>query len=104
MWQIQNIITEVTDDINPADMPEQNTLVAREISTTDYKFAEHKIESIGVGKDRENQENTVRVPSKQLEQINDLFGELIIQRNGLNSQIEKLRKLVRHLSQRVQTS
>ncbi|QSJ15416.1 hybrid sensor histidine kinase/response regulator [Nostoc sp. UHCC 0702] len=90
------------DDMYPADMPEENTLVAREISTTDFKFVEHKIESVGVVKDRENPENTVRVPSKQLEQINDLFGELIVQRNGLNSQIEKLRKLVRHLSQRMQ--
>lgn len=54
-------------------------------------------------KDKENHENTVRVPSKQLEHINDLFGELIIQRNGLNSQLEKLRKLVHILSHRVQT-
>lgn len=68
-------------------------------STTDYKF----VEANNLGKEREIQENSVRVPSKQLEQIHDLFGELIIQRNGLNSQLEKLRKLVRHLSQRVQT-
>lgn len=47
-------------------------------------------------------ENTVRVPSKQLEQINDLFGELIIQRNGLNLQLDRLRKLALSLSQRVQ--
>jgi two-component system, chemotaxis family, sensor histidine kinase and response regulator PixL len=53
-------------------------------------------------KERESQENTVRVPSKQLEQINDLFGELIIQRNGLNLQLDRLRKLVRNLNQRVQ--
>jgi chemosensory pili system protein ChpA (sensor histidine kinase/response regulator) len=58
-----------------------------------------KDESISVGKEHEN---TVRVPSKQLEQINDLFGELLIQRNGLNSQLERLRKLVRSLNQRVQ--
>ncbi|MEA5565868.1 hybrid sensor histidine kinase/response regulator [Anabaena sp. UHCC 0399] len=55
-------------------------------------------------KEREHQqENSVRVPSKQLEKINDLFGELIVQRNGLNSQLEKLRKLVRNLNQRVRT-
>jgi chemosensory pili system protein ChpA (sensor histidine kinase/response regulator) len=47
-------------------------------------------------------DNTVRVPSKQLEQINDLFGELIIQRNGLNLQLDRLRKLALSLSQRVQ--
>ncbi len=73
-----------------------------EISSTDYRFVERNSEPISVGKDREAAENTVRVPSKQLEQINDLFGELIIQRNGLNLQMERLRKLIRNLSQRVQ--
>lgn len=53
-------------------------------------------------KERDNQENTVRVPSKHLEKINDLFGEIIVQKNGLNVQIERLRKLVTSLSQRVQ--
>jgi chemosensory pili system protein ChpA (sensor histidine kinase/response regulator) len=67
------------------------------------RFTERKGEPMVVGKERDIQENTVRVPSKQLEQINDLFGELIVQRNGLNSQLERLRKLVRNLSQRVQT-
>jgi two-component system, chemotaxis family, sensor histidine kinase and response regulator PixL len=95
--------TEIEDeDINFADVPEPNILFTPEISPTDYKFGEPKVETVSVSKDREAHENTVRVPSKQLEQINDLFGELIVQRNGLNSQLEKLRKLVRHLSQRVQ--
>ncbi|CDN13119.1 Signal transduction histidine kinase CheA [Richelia intracellularis] len=48
-------------------------------------------------------ENTVRVPSKELEKINDLFGEIIIQRNGLNLQLGKLRKLTDLLYQRIQT-
>lgn len=63
---------------------------------------ERKAEQPEKTKERETTENTVRVPSKQLEQINDLFGELIIQRNGLNLQLERLRKLVRGLNQRVQ--
>lgn len=54
-------------------------------------------------KERETPENTVRVSSRQLEQINDLFGELIIQRNGLNVQLERMRKLIRTLNGRVQT-
>ncbi|BAZ17860.1 CheA signal transduction histidine kinase [Calothrix sp. NIES-4071] len=62
---------------------------------------ERKVEQPEKARERE-QENTVRVPSKQLEQINDLFGELVIQRNGLNLQLERLRKLVRNLNQRVQ--
>ncbi len=66
------------------------------------QFPEAKAEPAEKPKERESQENTVRVPSKQLEQINDLFGELIIQRNGLNLQLDRLRKLVRNLNQRVQ--
>lgn len=47
---------------------------------------------------KETQENTVRVPSKQLELLTDLFGELTIERNGLDVQLERLRNLVRILS------
>ncbi|PLZ11232.1 hybrid sensor histidine kinase/response regulator [Fischerella thermalis] len=85
------------------ELGEPTPINAREIPVTDYKFVEPKREAIAANKDREIQENTVRVPSKQLEQINDLFGELIIQRNGLNLQLERLRKLIRNLSQRVQS-
>jgi chemosensory pili system protein ChpA (sensor histidine kinase/response regulator) len=60
-------------------------------------------ESITISHRFENGENTVRVPSKELEQINDLFGEIIIQRNGLNLHLERLRKLMGNLYQRVQT-
>jgi two-component system, chemotaxis family, sensor histidine kinase and response regulator PixL len=82
------------------DQPEP--VISREIPTTDYKFVERKAEPVNVGSKSETPENTVRVPSKQLEQINDLFGELVIQRNGLNLQLERLRKLIRNLKGRVQ--
>ena len=80
-------------------------VLASENLPIDYKYTERKsdINPLPLPKERENQENTVRVPSKHLEKINDLFGEVIIQRNGLNVQMERLRKLVRNLSQRVQT-
>ncbi|WP_242042087.1 response regulator [Leptolyngbya sp. FACHB-541] len=51
---------------------------------------------------RESQENTVRVPLKQLNQLNDLFGELTIERNGLDMHMKRMRALVRTLSHRVQ--
>ncbi|MBW4426445.1 MAG: hybrid sensor histidine kinase/response regulator [Nostoc desertorum CM1-VF14] len=94
---------EFADDVNAVNVTEQNTIFSKENNLPDAKFGEGKGEPNGVVKERENHENSVRVPSKQLEQINDLFGELIVQRNGLNSQIERLRKLVRNLNQRVQT-
>ena len=93
---------EFADEVNAVNVTEQNTIFAREDNHSDAKFSEGKGESVAIGKEREIHENSVRVPSKQLEQINDLFGELIVQRNGLNSQLERLRKLVRNLNQRVQ--
>ncbi|MBD2448452.1 hybrid sensor histidine kinase/response regulator [Nostoc sp. FACHB-152] len=87
-----NDFISLNTDIDTVNIPEINTIIN-----------EHKIEPISNAKEREPLENTVRVPSKQLEQINDLFSELIIQRNGLHSQLEKLRNLGRNLSQRVQT-
>ncbi|MFN6527397.1 hybrid sensor histidine kinase/response regulator [Nostoc sp. ChiSLP03a] len=93
---------EFAEDGNAVNVTEHNTIFAKEENPPDGKVSEAKGEPITVGKEREIHENSVRVPSKQLEQINDLFGELIVQRNGLNSQLERLRKLVRNLNQRVQ--
>ncbi len=48
-------------------------------------------------------DNTVRVSVKQLNEINELFGEMTIERNGLELQIGRLRRLFGLLNQRVQT-
>ncbi|MEH2289332.1 hybrid sensor histidine kinase/response regulator [Nostoc sp.] len=96
------IDAEFADEVNAVNVTEHNTIFVREDNPPDAKFSEGKGEPAAIGKEREIHENSVRVPSKQLEQINDLFGELIVQRNGLNSQLERLRKLVRNLNQRVQ--
>lgn len=45
---------------------------------------------------------TVRVPVRQLNQLNDLFGELTIERNGLGLYLKRLRSLSRLLKQRMQ--
>lgn len=57
-------------------------------------------EPISSGFISDEQDNTIRVSVKQLEQLNDLFGELTIERNGLNLQLGRLRNLVAALSQR----
>jgi two-component system, chemotaxis family, sensor histidine kinase and response regulator PixL len=50
-----------------------------------------------------DQDSTVRVPVKQLNQLNDLFGELTIDRNGLDLYLKRLRSLAQTLHDRVQT-
>ena len=111
-WLVEDVITADFEALEAAfaqesaasefDEVEVHTPAsAEEIPATDYQpFVERKPEPVAAK--NESVENTVRVPSKQLEEINDLFGELIIQRNGLNLQMERLRKLVRNLGQRVQ--
>jgi two-component system, chemotaxis family, sensor histidine kinase and response regulator PixL len=47
-------------------------------------------------------EQTIRVATKQLEQLGDLFGELTIDRNGLNLQLKNIRFLVATLHTKVQ--
>ena len=46
-------------------------------------------------------EQTIRVATKQLEEIGDLFGELTIDRNGLNLHLQGLRQLVVNLQLKV---
>jgi two-component system, chemotaxis family, sensor histidine kinase and response regulator PixL len=46
-------------------------------------------------------EQTIRVATKQLEDIGDLFGELTIDRNGLNLHLQGLRQLVVNLQLKV---
>ncbi len=75
----------------------------QELIHTDHQSLEPKTDPVAASHRSELGENTVRVPSKELQGINDLFGEIIIQRNGLNLQLERLRKLIGNLSQRVQT-
>ena len=50
---------------------------------------------------KDSPENTVRIPVRQLDQLNDLFGELTIERNGLSLHLARLRTLMEKLSRRV---
>ncbi|MDJ0659289.1 MAG: hybrid sensor histidine kinase/response regulator [Crocosphaera sp.] len=50
-----------------------------------------------------HEQNTIRVPVKQLETLGDQFGELTIERNGLNLQLKRFRRLIELLSDRIQT-
>jgi chemosensory pili system protein ChpA (sensor histidine kinase/response regulator) len=51
---------------------------------------------------KETAENTIRVPVRQLDRLNDLFGELTIERNGLDLYLKRLGNLMGLLTQRVQ--
>jgi chemotaxis family two-component system sensor histidine kinase/response regulator PixL len=50
---------------------------------------------------KDSSENTVRIPVRQLDVLNDLFGELTIERNGLSLHLARLRNLIDSLRRRV---
>ena len=72
--------------------------VDREARTGQFQFSQESTASIP----EDTHENTVRVPVKQLNSLNDLFGELTIDRNRLDLEVKRLRNLIRTLSRRVQ--
>ncbi|NJO41299.1 MAG: response regulator [Cyanobacteria bacterium CRU_2_1] len=88
----------VVKAIQPSIQSEQSV---RGVQPTELRVTEIKPEPSSTTKD--SQENTVRVPIKHLDQLNDLFGELTIERNGLDLHLKRLRNLVQLLNERVQT-
>lgn len=81
----------------PEAIPESEPVAPRSSRpdrTSAYRVAPEPFE--------EETENSVRVPMKQLNFLNDLFGELTIERNRLDMHLKRLRSMVRMLTQRVQ--
>jgi chemosensory pili system protein ChpA (sensor histidine kinase/response regulator) len=106
-------LPEVTDDNvleETVAFPETSASLSRagqteprEVQTADFRWQEEKPLSSSSTTTKETQENTVRIPIRQLERLNDLFGELTIERNGLSLQLGRLRNLIESLSRRVST-
>jgi len=74
-----------------------------EVPAADVTWREVKPEAAGATQPKEALENTVRIPVRQLDRLNDLFGELTIQRNGLGLHLGRLRNLIESLTRRVST-
>jgi two-component system, chemotaxis family, sensor histidine kinase and response regulator PixL len=69
--------------------------------STDFQVLEVQPDDVAATFTAEDRDATVRVPLKYLEQLNDLFGELTIERNGLNLQLKRLQNLNSTLSKRL---
>jgi len=112
--QIDTLPTQIDLEEMLTQSPEQpeklltTTEHQSSIQTAEFKTvrlsALSELNTFGSSTDDENQENTVRVPIRQLDQLNDLFGELTIERNALDVHIERLRNLVRILSHWVRSA
>ncbi|NJP10734.1 MAG: response regulator [Leptolyngbyaceae cyanobacterium RU_5_1] len=88
---------EIHSTQTPTEQPQPT---AKESQATDFKVLNIKADT-QVSVPEEDQNATVRVSVRQLNQLNDLFGELTIQRNGLDLYLKRLRGLARLLNQRV---
>jgi chemotaxis family two-component system sensor histidine kinase/response regulator PixL len=73
------------------------------VQSADVKWREVKPDSREGAGSKETQENTVRIPIRQLDRLNELFGELTIERNGLSLHLGRLRNLMETLTRRVST-
>ena len=106
--RLNQIITADFDIPNPIEEPAQSvpTVESSKIQTAEPKpvhssvLSELQSELDSSTEFKENQENTIRVSIKQLDELNDLFGELTIERNTLDLNLQRLRNLVKILSRR----
>jgi chemosensory pili system protein ChpA (sensor histidine kinase/response regulator) len=94
---------EFQDEFSSASLSREVQPNLGEVQTADIRWREVKPDAAGGTQPKETQENTVRIPVRQLDRLNDLFGELTIERNGLSLQLGRLRNLIETLSRRVST-
>ncbi|NET56698.1 MAG: hybrid sensor histidine kinase/response regulator [Symploca sp. SIO2E6] len=83
------------------DAPWHVSTGATEVQTKDVKWQENKPRRAPSTQNKETQENTVRIPVRQLDSLNDLFGELTIERNGMSLNLGRLHNMIETLSHRV---
>lgn len=92
---------ELEEELESASISRAVPTRRSDVQTTDFKWKEEKPLSAASTTTKETQENTVRIPVRQLDRINDLFGELTIERNGLSLTLGRLRSLIETLGRRV---
>lgn len=85
---------------NPAipDSMVPGTVIPDTAAVSDFRVSDPQVLNLA---GKELLDNTVRVSVKQLDQLNELFSELIVERNGLDLYLKRLRGLVEGLSHRV---
>lgn len=92
---------ELEEELESASISRAVPTRRNDVQTADFRWKEDKPLSAASTTTKETQENTVRIPVRQLDRINDLFGELTIERNGLSLTLGRLRSLMETLGRRV---
>lgn len=95
-------IEDVTSDLLKESVVSESQFFAQDSAKTSQpqtKINTEKETDIA----QNTKEKTIRVATQQLEELSDYFGEISIEKNGLNLRLQSLRNLVYLLSQRVKT-
>lgn len=102
-WYTEALVADAVADDAYLDQPTVEPVQASvdKAQVSDFKVLEVQPDPDAPALD-EDSDTTVRVPVRQLNQLNDLFGELTIDRNGLDLYLKRIRNLTRLLQERVQ--
>jgi two-component system, chemotaxis family, sensor histidine kinase and response regulator PixL len=103
--EIQDAVFEFLDlDLDletPAQTKQTPQVLPKKVSQTSVKTKMVSDANTMPSEDVTEAETVLRVPAQQLDRMGELFGELIIERNGLALQLKRLRQLTELLTQRV---
>jgi two-component system, chemotaxis family, sensor histidine kinase and response regulator PixL len=101
---ISESIAEPAESLPEKAQPESAKLPVLDSKFEKYLSPESKNAKIKgeLAPNSETTEQTIRIPVRQLSQLTNLFGELTIERNGLDLHLKRLRNLMGLLNQRVQ--
>jgi two-component system, chemotaxis family, sensor histidine kinase and response regulator PixL len=97
------LLEPMTLPIRPAQPhPYRDSRIAETAHSPEPQAGQVGATGSSIGESGQNAvENTVRISVKQLNQLSDLFSELLIERNGLDLHLKRLRGLVTGLTERV---
>ncbi|MES1025817.1 hybrid sensor histidine kinase/response regulator [Gloeocapsa sp. BRSZ] len=98
-----DLLSDPESEANPQEFQQTLASITLQPPQESEKKSVHLASESDSGSLVKEQDKTVRVSIDILEHLNDLFGELTIERNGINLYLERLRNLVKILDGRVRT-
>lgn len=100
--EIPLLVDAVQDEpVEILPLEHRNDIQASELKTVPSVLSEFNLESSPLTELEETQDNTVRVPLRQLEQLSDLFGEVTIGHSGMGLYVKRMLNQVKVLKQQV---
>jgi two-component system, chemotaxis family, sensor histidine kinase and response regulator PixL len=100
-FELESFISETSDTIIAVEAEIAQPTPEKVVPAATVKKQHNTAKAFEAHQTKQAPEQTIRVPVSQLNQLSELFGELIIERNGLKLQLHKIRELMGLMGQRV---